>query len=365
MTARQEKTSPALDAALQPLLEAIDVMDFIARHMNPPDLPDIIAGIGYADMPLRESMGALQNMGVPESLQPALARIDTASGAVCLAYEELRRAAAKANGLMETYYALRHGIFAREQLYPLAAQFTSVSRHFLEEAARDDEALLGRLAAGAEKAGVGLMHSKEASGDARGGFSIYVPETYDAAKPHPVIMALHGAGGRGRGFLWSWLRAARPRGIILVSPTSRGQTWSLDGPDIDTPNLSGLMDQVRERWNVDEKHMLMTGMSDGGSFTYMSGLQEDQPYTHLAPVAASFPPLMLEFYNAERLKGLPVHITHGALDWLFPPIQGRAMASGLQSFDAKVVYREIDDLSHTNPDDEENAEVMDWFLSGG
>ena len=36
----------------------------------------------------------------------------------------------------------------------------------------------------------------------------------------------------------------------------------------------------------------------------------------------------------------------------------------LESFEAKVVYREIADLSHTNPDDEENAEVMEWFLGG-
>ncbi|MSP43622.1 MAG: phospholipase [Alphaproteobacteria bacterium] len=363
MTEPDEILPAALEAALAPLLDALDVMAFVSRHMHPPDFTDIIAAIGYADTPVREQMTALQKLTLPEAVQPVLQRINTASGAVCAAFEELRRAAAKPKGLMEGYYALRHGIQAREVLYPLTARVPSVSKHFLEEPARGDAALIGGLAAGAGKPDTGLMHSSDTSSTTRGGFSIYVPETYDPGTPHPVMLTLHGAGGSGRAFLWSWLRAARTRGVILVSPTSRAPTWSLDGPDIDTPNLASLMDQVRERWNVDERHMMMTGMSDGGSFTYMSGLLEDQPYSHLAPVAASFPPLMLEFYKAERMKGLPVHITHGALDWLFPPAQGRAMANGLESFEANVIYREIEDLSHTNPDDDENAEVMDWFLA--
>ena len=355
----------ALSAALQPMLTALDVLAFISRHMNPPDLPDIIAALGFADTPVHDAIAALRNHARPEQIQPVIERINTAGGAIGDAFVELRKSRGRPNSLMEAYYALRHAIRAQEVLYPLTSQFPLVSRHFLEEGAREDAGLLARLHAGSGRPDTGVQHSADTSGTARGGFSIYVPETYDPSKAHPVILALHGAGGSGRAFLWNWLRAARTRGAILVSPTSRAPTWALDGPDIDTPNLASLMDQVRERWNVDEKHLMMTGMSDGGSFTYMSGLQPEQPYTHLAPVAASFPPLMLEFYSADRMKDLPVHITHGALDWLFPPAQGRGMAAALESFNARVIYREIGDLSHTNPDDEENAEVMDWFLGEG
>jgi phospholipase/carboxylesterase len=351
-----------MNAALHPMLTALDVLAFITRHMNPPDLPAIISAMGYADTPVRDSLAALQSQTWPEHQQSDLARISTAAKTLCEAFEELRRAGAKPNGAMEVYYAMRHAIRAQELLYPMAAQIPLVNQFFLDEAARSDTALLARLEAGAGQPGAGIQHSRSTRSDGRGGFSIYIPESYDAAKAHPVILALHGAGGSGRAYLWSWLRAARTRGAILVSPTSQRQTWALDGPDIDTPNLASLIEQVRARWHVDASHILMTGMSDGGSFTYMSGLQPDQPYTHLAPVAASFPPLMLEFYEPERMKGLPIHITHGGLDWLFPVAQGRNMAAALESFGAKVVYREIDDLPHTYPDDEENSQVMDWFL---
>ncbi|MEQ1888571.1 MAG: phospholipase [Alphaproteobacteria bacterium] len=365
MPDHNDKHHDEISAVLQTQLTALEVLAFISRHMNPPDLPDIISTLGMADMPVRDSLEALQKQQFPEQVQPVLERINNAGSAISEAFVELRKSRGRPNSLMEAYYALRHGIRAREVLYPLTSQFPMVSRHFLEEGAREDEVLLARLKEGAGRPGTGIQLSAGARSDGRGGFSIYVPESYDPAIAHPVILALHGAGGTGRAFLWNWLRAARTRGAILVSPTSQSQTWALDGPDVDTPNLASLMDQVRERWNVDEKHLMMTGMSDGGSFTYMSGLQPEQPYTHLAPVAASFPPLMLEFYSADRMKDLPVHITHGALDWLFPPAQGRGMAAALESFNARVIYREIDDLSHTNPDDEENAEVMDWFLGEG
>lgn len=365
MSEQNETLHYEIDAALAPLLTALDVLAFISRHMHPPDLPEIVSAMGLADGPVREQMAALAGRVWPEHLAAVITRINTAADATCEAFEELRRSAGKPNGMMEAYGAMRHAIKAQEALYPLTSLLARVSRHFLDEGARGDDGLLARLAAGAGRPGAGILHSASTDSHRRGGFSVYVPESYDETRAHPLIFALHGAGGNGRAFLWAWLRAARTRGAILVAPSSLGQTWALQGPDIDTPNLAGLVEQMRARWNVDAAHMLITGMSDGGSFTYMSGLQAGQPFTHLAPVAASFPPLMLEFYDAGRMKDLPVHITHGALDWLFPAAQGRNMAAALRSFGAKAVYREIADLSHTNPDDEENAEVMDWFLGPG
>ena len=63
--------------------------------------------------------------------------------------------------------------------------------------------------------------------------------------------------------------------------------------------------------------MLLSGMSDGGTFAYVSGLEPASPFTHLAPTSAAFHPMMAQFANPERLRGLPIHITHGALDWMF------------------------------------------------
>src|SRR5207302_9302417 len=156
------------------------------------------------------------------------------------------------------FRALRHAPRAQEALYPLATRFPPVSSFFLEPASREDSDLLARLAQPAPD-NAGIIHDHNEPGS-RGGFSLYVPEYYTPERAWPLVVALHGGSGNGRGFLWSWLRDARSHGAILVAPTASGSTWALMGDDADTPNLSRILSSVRSRWNVDPKRMLLTGM---------------------------------------------------------------------------------------------------------
>jgi phospholipase/carboxylesterase len=121
------------------------------------------------------------------------------------------------------------------------------------------------------------------------------------------------------------------------------------------------VDFVRERYAVDGERMLLTGMSDGGTFSYVSGLDDASPFTHLAPISASFHPLLLGGASRERLDGLPVYLVHGALDWMFPVDVARMARDTLAAAGARVEYRELDDLSHTYPR-EENDRILSWLL---
>jgi phospholipase/carboxylesterase len=152
----------------------------------------------------------------------------------------------------------------------------------------------------------------------------------------------------------------RSLGAILIAPTATGPTWALMGDDADTPNLMRILEAVRGRWNIDSKRLLLTGMSDGGTFCYVSGLGSASPFTHLAPVAATFHPLMAAMADAERLAGLPIHLIHGKLDWMFPVETARHTREALSAAGANVTYREIDDLSHCYPR-EVNAEILRWL----
>ena len=230
----------------------------------------------------------------------------------------------------------------------------------INAAGREDENLLARLEAGAGEH-TGIFHDHNEPGS-RGGFSVYVPEYYTPDRAMPLVMALHGGSGNGRGFLWSWLRDARSLGAILVAPTATGQTWALMSDDTDTPNLMRILETVRSRWTIDGSRLLLTGMSDGGTFCYVTGLDGASPFTHLAPVSATFHPLMAEMADAVRLQGLPIFITHGKLDWMFPVQTARQTQQALSAAGAKVTYRELDDLSHCYPR-EMNAQMLQW-LSG-
>ncbi len=158
-----------------------------------------------------------------------------------------------------------------------------------------------------------------------------MPEYYTPDRAWPLVMALHGGSGNGRGFLWTWLRDARSHGAMLVAPTATGPTWALMGEDADTPNLARILDIVRARWNIDPARLLLTGMSDGGTFSYVSGLERASPFTHLAPVAATFHPLMAQTAHAARLRGLPIYLVHGRLDWMFPVEMARQAHAGIVS----------------------------------
>src|SRR6266566_4879785 len=269
------------------------------------------------------------------------------------------RAVQHGNGdLVAVFRALRYLPRAQEALYPLAEKFPPVSDFFLDPALRDDDALKARLAAPRSEH-TGVTHDRDDPGS-RGGFSLYVPEYYTPDSAWPLVMALHGGSGNGCNFLWSWLRDARSFGAILVAPTATGPTWALMGDDTDTPNLLRILDDVGSRWNIDSKRLLLTGMSDGGTFCYVTGLDGASPFTHLAPVAATFHPLMAELADAERLRGLPVFLVHGRLDWMFPVQVARHTQQALSAAGANVTYREIADLSHCYPR-EINAEMLTWL----
>ena len=343
-------------AVLPPLLQSLESLGFIARHLNPPDFDSVMEAAGQPDEALKAVRPRLANW--PAQFANIQAPLQSACDAALAAFDGLRAVQFGNGDLIAVFRALRHLPRAQEALYPLAAKFPPVSSFFVNPDLREDSDLAARLAAPANEA-TGVIHDHNEPGN-RGGFSLYVPEYYSPDRTWPLVMALHGGSGNGRGFLWSWLRDARSQGAILVAPTATGSTWALMGEDADTPNLIRILESVRSRWNVDPAKLLLTGMSDGGTFCYVTGLEGTSPFTHLAPVSATFHPLMAEMADAQRLRGLPVYIVHGRLDWMFPVQVARQTKDALAAAGADVTYRELDDLSHCYPR-EMNAPILNWL----
>jgi phospholipase/carboxylesterase len=343
-------------AVLPPLLQSLEALGFIARRLNPPDFGRVMHAAGTPDQALRAEL--LRLAGWPEEFDHLRAPLQAASEEALAAFEGLR-AVQNGNGdLVAVFRALRHAPRAQEALYPLAAKLPPVSSFFTDPTLREDAELAARLAEPAQQ-NSGIIHDHNEPGS-RGGFSLYVPEYYTPDRAWPLVMALHGGSGNGRGFLWSWLRDARSHGAVLVAPTATGNTWALMGDDTDSPNLARILDIVRSRCNIDPARLLLTGMSDGGTFCYVSGLESASPFTHLAPVAATFHPLMAEMADAERLRGLPIYLVHGQLDWMFPVQVARQTQALLSAAGTDVTYRELEDLSHCYPR-EMNPAILNWL----
>ena len=343
-------------ALLPPLLQSLEALAFVARHLHPPDFDRVMDAVGDPEQALQTASSGLSEW--PPRFARVRGSLEAASDATLAAFSGLRSVLHGHGDLGEVFRALRYFPRAQEALYPLAASFPPVNSFFVDPALRENTDLLARLAEPVAQ-NAGVVHDRNEPGS-RGGFSLYVPEYYTETRAWPLVVALHGGSGNGRNFLWSWLRDARSFGAILLAPTATGSTWALMGNDGDTPNLMRILETVRSQWNVDPTRLLLTGMSDGGTFCFVSGLNSSSPFTHLAPVAATFHPLMAAIADAERLRNLPIYLVHGSLDWMFPVQVARQTRDALSAAGANVAYREIDDLSHCYPR-EANAEILRWL----
>jgi phospholipase/carboxylesterase len=355
----------AIDHLLEPLLETLERVGWVQRHLFPPMAPHLAEQLAPGADAVAGPLSVLEKLDWPDDLRFMRDRlVDVARQTIDLVTAFVGAAKSPENPI-DLYRALRRFARIQETLYPLAPAFEPVSRWFLEPARRDDDELVARLREGAlrdDEARVGVLHASNER-DARGGFSVYVPEQSDGHTPMPLVVALHGGHGHGRDFLWSWLADARSRGVLLMAPTSRDRTWSIMGlDDVDAEGLREMVESVAARYPVDGARVLLTGMSDGATYSLLCGLRDGAtPFTHLAPACGVLHPFLFTASGLERAAGRPIYMVHGALDWMFPVSVAHLGRDALQAAGARLVYREIEDLSHTYPRDE-NPKILDWLI---
>src|SRR5262245_4174689 len=315
-------TSPAaietLAALLPPLLGAFERIEWVQRHLHPTIAPRLAEELASPIAALAGPVRELVEVDWPEDMRFMCDRLVEVARDTAQLMTAFVEAAGSSGEVVDLYRALRRFARVQEALYPLAPVLEPVSRWFVEPLRRADDALVARLRESAledRDRPVGVLHAQNERGS-RGGFSVYVPETWDGHARMPLVVALHGGHGHGRDFLWTWLREARTRGMLVLAATSRDRTWSLLGPDEDADGLRRMLETVFARYAVDRARVLVTGMSDGGTYALFAGLVHDLPFTHLAPISGVLHPMLLTEGAIGRAAGRPVYLVHGALDWM-------------------------------------------------
>ncbi len=354
----------AIAALGGPLLDMLASLEFVQRRLHPPriaELRDVLKPRGEALETAREVFREV----VPKAEDPAqgiaglCATLEAATVAALRSTELFCQEGDPARGGSLILESMRSHAISQERLFGLRRALSPVDRFFLDGPRQEQAGRFERAAPGVEADSAGLFQASNQR-DARGGFSLWIPEDFSKA-PFPLVVALHGGSGHGADFFWTWLREGRSRHCAVLAPTARGATWSFGGPDVDSASLRAMFEWVCERWPIDRSRVLLTGLSDGATYSLFAGLQEGVPYTALAPVSGVLHPANFVDGNLDRARGLPIYLVHGALDWMFPVEQARWASEQLRAAGADLVYREIEDLSHTYPR-EENSPILDWFL---
>lgn len=175
----------------------------------------------------------------------------------------------------------------------------------------------------AQNSGKDLKQTLEVGG-LRRSYLLHIPQSYQAAKPTPVVLAFHGGGGRARSMnrLAGLNAFSEKAGFIVVYPEGLERHWN-DGRNVpnktnydDVSFVSKLIDELEKNWNVDSKRIYATGISNGGFFCQTLVSQLSNKIAAIAPVAAS----MTEEFHANDKPQHPVPILYilGTEDPLVP-----------------------------------------------
>ena len=135
-------------------------------------------------------------------------------------------------------------------------------------------------------------------------YLLYVPKSYDRAKPTPLVISLHGAllGPVAQMGITQWNRVADKHGFIVVYPS--GMTsgvglasgalpiWPMDeerSPSAmpDVRFISELIDTLEAAYNIDPARIYANGLSNGGGVTFALSCTLSHRIAAFGPVAAA------------------------------------------------------------------------------
>jgi phospholipase/carboxylesterase len=241
------------------------------------------------------------------------------------------------------------------ELYELRDQLTLIAAHFLTPGAQ----ALPTTASGA--IATGFIQRKR--NDERSDYTLYIPEDYSPERPLPLIVALHGAYGQGSEYVWTWLRPARSRGYAILAPKSLGDTWDMRAPSIDTRSVVRMFGEVTSEYSIDRDRVYLSGLSDGGIFTYILGLEQSQLFRGIAPVAGALHHAVDRLLREGRGKDTPIFVVHGVHDYIFPVTFTRQTCNLLKEIGYDITYEELPEWGDAFPYSINERLVLPWFES--
>jgi phospholipase/carboxylesterase len=252
-------------------------------------------------------------------------------------------------------HSLVRGLYA---LYELRASLPIISAYFNIEGS---EIAADLPPEGDGSIPRGFTHHEHT--DTRGKYSLYVPENYAPNRSWPLIICLHGGYGQGYEYIWTWLRSARTKGYILLSPKSLAETWTMTMNSPDTRSVMQMLDEVCAAYSIDRSRIYLTGLSDGGIFTYIMGLERHENFTGLAPVAGALHMAVDPMLRTGTGREVPLFVIHGVHDFIFPVTFTRQTNQLLTELKYNLKYEELPDWGHALTYSINEQLVMPWFES--
>ena len=187
-------------------------------------------------------------------------------------------------------------------------------------------------------------------------FALNIPASYDPSKTYQARFQLHGGvGGRQ-----SNIPPDNAGGVALEGPADIAQIyivpfswnaspwWSSD----QVVNLNGILDIAKRRYNIDENHVVVSGVSDGGTGAYYLAMRETTPYASFLPLNGYW--LVLANSDIQRggalypnnMRNKPFFVVNGGRDPLYPTIRVDPTIAHFKQGGVTVDYRPQPEAAH-------------------
>ncbi len=205
-------------------------------------------------------------------------------------------------------------------------------------------------------------------------YRIFVPTSYSAKKPLPLIVALHGLGATEDSFFESYggtlPKLAEQRGYIIAAPLGYrvdggyGVALGGGGGDPAVVRSRALSEQdvmqvlaaVRERYAIDERRIYLMGHSMGAIGTWAIAAKTPAQWSALG-VFSGFGVAS----TAKTIGNIPQFVVHGDADPTVPVGGSRVMIAALKTVGAELQYIEVPGGNHTNVVEPNFGAMLDFF----
>lgn len=187
------------------------------------------------------------------------------------------------------------------------------------------------------------------------------PDGFSADKQYPVIICMHGAGGRGKKIdpvltnpFFVCTEKMKNFPFVMVAPLCSENTWfDLWG------EVKALVEDITARPYTDKKHIYAMGASMGGYATWQLAMSMPEYFAAIVPICGGG-----MYWNTARLVNVPVWAFHGGKDDCVYPEESEKMVrlTNERGGNAKLtVYPENGHNAWS--DTYSNPEVFEWMLS--
>ncbi|MBQ7793284.1 MAG: prolyl oligopeptidase family serine peptidase [Clostridia bacterium] len=191
-------------------------------------------------------------------------------------------------------------------------------------------------------------------------YIIAKPDGFSEDKKYPMIILLHGAGGRGNdiskhlGYPLFRLGAEYIKNAVVVMPQCFADTWF----DI-FEQLKDFVVYATENLYADKSRIYVMGASMGAYATWQTAMSMPELFAAAVPICGGG-----MYWNAPRLKDVPVWAFHGADDPTVLCEESRKMVDAVNKHGGNAKLTVFDGVGHNAWDyTYGNKEMFDWLFA--